>query len=71
MKSNKYPQYKVSQWLDTSEEAMQQQMVNFKYGVQIKLEPSGIWMHVHNNGKPLIFESASGAMEQIKKEKQQ
>lgn len=60
MKS-RYPKYRVSQWIDTSEEAMSQTNVRFVYGVQILREKGYNWTHCCAGTQPLIF----GAPEEV------
>lgn len=64
--TNKYPQYRVSQWIDTSAQAMAKEQATIIYGVQIKKGKGAPWAHVHQSGDPLFFDSASKATEAIK-----
>jgi hypothetical protein len=67
----KYPQYRCTQWLDTSDEAMQREQGLIVYGVQTKREKGGKWMHVHYGGEPLFFGSlvdASATCDKLRKE---
>lgn len=65
----KYPQYKVTQWIDTSEEAMNKSEATIRYGVDIKPKPSagvhGGWLHLAINGTPMIFDTAEEASAKI------
>lgn len=66
----KYPQYRVSQWIDTSDEAMDKAQAPIVYGVQTKREKGGAWMHVANGSEPMFFDSpakASDACAELRK----
>ena len=56
-----YPQYRVTQWIDTSEEAMNKPMATIIYGVQTMREKGGRWMHCANGTKPMHFDTAEKA----------
>ena len=63
----RYPQYKISQWIETSEEALNQPEATISYGVQIKTE-KGAWWELYKRGnKPLLFDSLKKADEAIGK----
>jgi hypothetical protein len=64
--SSQFPLYRVSQWIDTSPEAMDQEQATIVFGVQTKREQGGKWMHVAKDGKALFFDSAEKASEAIK-----
>jgi hypothetical protein len=53
----KYPQYRVSQWIDTSEEAMNKPQATILYGVQIKPEKGKAWRHCYADTELLIFDT--------------
>ena len=53
----KYPQYAIGQWIDTSEEAMNQPQATILYGVQIKPEKGAKWMHCCRGSEPLIYKT--------------
>jgi len=53
----KYPQYRVTQWIDTSEEAMNQPMATIIYGVQTMREKGGKWMHCAMGSKPMHYDT--------------
>jgi hypothetical protein len=57
----KHPRYRISQWIDTSEEAMDQPQATILYGVQAQTEKGGKWMHCHAGGKALIFKTPNEA----------
>lgn len=59
--AKKYPEYKIGQWIDTSEEAMNKAQATILYGVQIKTRPDGKWMHCYRGSEPLIFDTAENA----------
>lgn len=56
------PRYRISQWLDTSDENAESYPV--VYGVQIY--HSGKWRNCSEDGKPLFYSSAEGAQQKIK-----
>jgi hypothetical protein len=62
----KFPQYRVSQWIDTSDEAINATQATIIYGVQTKREKGGAWMHVAKGTEPMFFDSADKASEAIK-----
>lgn len=65
----KYPQYRVSQWLDTSDKSMKKAQVTIIYGVQTMREKGGLWMHCANRKVPMHFDSlekASAACESLR-----
>jgi hypothetical protein len=57
----KYPQFRVSQWLDNSDEAMAREQATIIYGVQTKREKGGKWQHVCNGSGPLFCGSREDA----------
>jgi hypothetical protein len=57
----KYPKYRVSQWLDTSEESMSKPEADIVFGVQTQRFKGGAWMHVSQNGKALFFKTDEDA----------
>lgn len=61
-----YPQYRVTQWIDTSEEAMNKPQATIIYGVQTMREKGGRWMHCADGSKPMHFETPAQASEAIK-----
>jgi hypothetical protein len=61
-----YPQYRVSQWIDTSEEAMNKPMATIIYGVQTLREKGGRWMHCANGTQPMHYDTLDKACEAIK-----
>ena len=65
-----YPRFRVSEWLDTSYEAMSQPNARFVYGVQTLREKGGKWMHCANGKKPMHFatpEEACAAIAEMSK----
>lgn len=65
----KYPQYRIGQWIDTSDEAMSKPQATILYGVQIKPEKGAKWLHCRDGNEPMIFdtpEKASSAMVALK-----
>lgn len=63
-----WPKYRMSRWLDTSEESMSQPMASILYGVQTQREKGDKWRHVHTNGQALIFKTmdeASAAIDRL------
>ena len=65
--ATKYPQYKIGQWIDTSEEAMSKPELTISYGVQIRRHKGSQWMHCCRDNKPLIFGTADEASAEIAK----
>lgn len=68
--TTKYPQYRVTRWIDTSEEAMNLPQASITYGVQTMREKGSKWMHVSRNGEALFFETheaASAACAELRK----
>lgn len=61
-----YPQYRVTQWIDTSEEAMNQPQATIIYGVQTKREKGGRWMHCASGSKPMHYDTPDKASNAIK-----
>lgn len=57
----RFPQCRVSQWLDTSEISMNQAQATILYGVQTRRAPGGTWMHVAKGREPLIYKSQAMA----------
>jgi hypothetical protein len=66
----KYPQYRVCQWLDASEEALDKPDWTIVYGIQRKAAAGSKWLHCARNGKPMYFESAAAASGEIDKLKE-
>ena len=60
-----YPQFKIGQWIDTSEEAMAKQQATILYGVQIKPEKGAKWMHCCKGSDSLIFDTPEDAIAAI------
>lgn len=68
--ARKHPQYKISQWIDTSHEALSKPQATLRYGVQIKNENGSRWLHCYRDNEPLIFDTmreATAAIDQLKK----
>ena len=65
--ATKYPQYKIGQWIDTSEEAMSKPELTISYGVEIRPYKGAKWMHCCRDNKPLIFGTADEASAEIAK----
>jgi len=61
----KYPQYRVTQWIDTSEEAMNKPMATIIYGVQTMREKGGMWMHCMTSAGPMHYETPDKASSAI------
>jgi hypothetical protein len=64
--ATKYPKYRLSQWIDTSEEAMNQPQAAIIYGVQTKRERGGPWLHCAMGTKPMHYDTLDKASEAIK-----
>ena len=65
-----YPQYRVTQWLDNSDESMLREQATIIYGVQTMRHKGGRWMHVCRDSEPLFFdtrEEASAACAELRK----
>lgn len=60
-----YPKYRVSQWIDTSEEAMNKPQVEFFYGIQTQREKGGRWMHCRDNAGPMYYATAKEVADAI------
>lgn len=60
-----YPQYRMTQWIDTSEEAMNKPQATIIYGVQTMREKGGRWMHCAVGSKPMHYDSPDKASEAI------
>lgn len=54
--------FRISTWLDTSNDDADEYPE--KYGVQINTG-SGRWLHCHEDGNPLIYDSAEDASKKI------
>ena len=65
--ATKYPQCKIGQWIDTSEEAMSKPELTISYGVEIRPYKGAKWMHCCSDNKPLIFGTADEASAEIAK----
>ena len=65
--ATKYPQYKIGQWIGTSEEAMAKPELTISYGVEIRPRKGEKWMHCFRNNKPLLFDTADEASAEIAK----
>jgi hypothetical protein len=61
-----YPQYRMTQWIDTSEGAMNKPQATIIYGVQTMREKGGRWMHCAVGSKPMHYDSPDKASEAIK-----
>ena len=61
----KYPQYRISQWIDTSEEAMNKPQATIIYGVQTMREKGAPWMHCCMGGKAMHYDTPDAASEAI------
>jgi len=64
---NTHPKYRVSQWLDTSEESMSKPVADIFYGVQAQMAPRTPWGHVSISGVKQIFDTPEKAAECIEK----
>jgi hypothetical protein len=53
------------QWIDTSEEAMNQPQATILYGVRIKPEKGAKWMHCCQGSEPLIYKTQEDAIAAI------
>jgi hypothetical protein len=60
-----YPKYRVSQWLDTSEQAMESEVGVVLYGIEQQSEPRGSWRHVGMSGKAMLFRERANASAKI------
>lgn len=66
-----YRRYRVSEWIDTSEEGLNQPEVRLAYGVQVQVAPRGPWMHCLRGTQPMLFKTpaeAAAACEELQKE---
>jgi len=63
--ATKYPQYRVTQWLDTSEESMSKPQATIIYGVQTKRQKGGVWMNCMNRNGPLHYATHEKASEAV------
>ena len=63
MKQAKPMRFRVSQWLDTSDDNAKTYPI--VYGIQIKIGSK--WQHVTENGEALIFKTAKEAGDKIEK----
>lgn len=61
-----YPQYRMTQWIDTSDEAMDKPQATIIYGVQTKREAGGKWMHCANGTQPMHYDTPDKASDAIK-----
>ena len=59
VRRSRWPKYRVSMWLDTSQLVGQAGAV--KYGVETQRCKGGGWMHCHDNGEPLIYDDSMAA----------
>lgn len=59
--AGKHPKYRVSQWIDTSEESMRKPRVTILYGVQTQRLRAGAWMNVAKDGEPMFFDTLDKA----------
>lgn len=64
--TTKYPQYRMTQWIDTSEEAMNKPQATIIYGVQTMREKGGRWMHCMTSKGPMHYDTPDKASEAIK-----
>lgn len=61
--------FRMTQWLDNSDEAMAQPNATILYGVQAKHPEWPSWRHCHVNGEPMVYptrEEASAAIAKLK-----
>lgn len=56
-----YPKFKVSQYLDTSEESMRKPSADIYYGVHIKQSKTAPWLPVGNSQGPFTFKTEAEA----------
>jgi hypothetical protein len=61
-----YPKYRVSQWIDTSEEAMNKPQATIVYGIQTMRMKGGKWMHCRDNAGPLHYATVSDVGKALK-----
>lgn len=61
----KYPQYRMVQWIDTSDEAMRKPQATIIYGVQTLRDKGGKWMHCAVDLKPMHYDTPEKASEAI------
>lgn len=61
MSKTTYPQYRVSEWIDTSEASMNKPSADIWYGVQVRTVPRGQWMHAYANGAAILFKTVEEA----------
>lgn len=64
--ATKYPQYRMTQWIDSSEEAMNKPQATIIYGVQTMREKGGRWMHCMTSAGPMHYDTSDKASEAIK-----
>ncbi|EXI92088.1 MAG: hypothetical protein AW12_00831 [Candidatus Accumulibacter sp. BA-94] len=50
-----YPKYRVSEWIDTTEEALNQTAFRLVYGVQAQTGSHGKWIHCFRGDTPMLF----------------
>jgi hypothetical protein len=65
-----YPKYRVTAWLDTSEESMSKPVSTLVYGIQTRREKSGQWGNCATSQGPLFFntpEQASAKCDELRK----
>jgi hypothetical protein len=61
MAKDNYPQYRVSQWIDTTQDAMDHDRAVVVYGIQTKREEGGRWSHLSGSKEPMFFNSPEEA----------
>jgi hypothetical protein len=64
-----YPMYRICQWIDTSEEAMNKEQATIIFGIQTKRAVGEKFMHVAKGSVPMHFatvEEASAACESFR-----
>lgn len=59
--AEKYPRYRMTQWLDTSEEAMNRDQATILYGIQTQREAGLPWYNLAIDGEAALFDSPEKA----------
>ncbi len=67
MAKAKFPQYRITQWLDTSKDAMADAVGTIMYGIETRRTDGGQWMKCATRSGPLLFNSTSDAAEVIER----
>ena len=65
MAKAKFPQYLLTQFLDTSEDAMEQTVGTILYGIETRRAEGGQWKHCATSAGLMLFKTRDEASEAV------